>query len=912
MPSSDATASSRQVLIPQYPLRPVFLDRADLAAHGELDDALQEQLRASRCLVVICSPRSARSEHVDREVAYFKSLGRSVRILCLIVDGRPNVADSSDVSLQGSECFTPSLRFEVGADTKRLPIATQAAAADARREGDGIERAVLKIIAGLTGQQFDVLWRRQERDSARKRNIAIASLAGLVVTFGGLAWEARRQQLEAERREQVALARYLAARAPAVQAQMRKDKDALKLVLEAHVRSRNSKGEADAEVQAAIRQVLGQPFFNDILTETTPNKDEDPWPHQASDQWLGWGGSESELRVRFMRAGRLLMSPVMIPGPFEEALYDRRAGSMLAIHADGGLRVWHRHELSERQLSARWPEDLHAQAWIADRQAVLARDGRGCLDVVDVGRSVLSQRRCLARFPLHDLLVARSADGSVIALTSRTDRLVVLIDVTGAQPRAQTLMLNWLGDLPSSLAVDAKGNRLAFGTKAGRAAIWTRQDPGNLRFLGETMGGASTAITFADEERWLFVGSQNGYLTAWQLSDPWRSPMRLRGHEGMIDELHEVSDPMAVLSVPLNGPPRVWRLDAAAAEPWVPDLSRHQRFIWPPKLHALDFAPEGRSLVVAGDHGLLQVWNLAEPGQSPRVLSLGGPAVHIMAASFSRDGRWLTAGNTLGEVAVWPLMQPREGTEERRQLPQGTMAWSVSPLGELGWVAGTRAGSVARWSAQQPGIEISPALHSDLIRGIAVDVKRQTIITVSDDGRVLELPANTTTEPAIELVPPTNEDAAGAVAVSLDGRWLAIARLSGVSLFDRSVAPMKRMPLTDSGFTSSGLDFSPDGNKLAVGANDGVLRIWDTEYPQRAPVLIAAHDAAIRQVAFSPDGLLLATGGFDASVKVWSATPEALVAKACRLLVNRSLSSTAVVKTPGQPVWSRACIGDRH
>ena len=70
-------------------LMPIFRDREELPGSSTLKDNIQEALEQSRYLVVICSPRSAASIWVNEEVLTFKAMGRSDRVLCLIVDGEP-------------------------------------------------------------------------------------------------------------------------------------------------------------------------------------------------------------------------------------------------------------------------------------------------------------------------------------------------------------------------------------------------------------------------------------------------------------------------------------------------------------------------------------------------------------------------------------------------------------------------------------------------------------------------------------------------------------------------------------------------------------------------------------------------------------------------------------------------------
>lgn len=68
------------------PINPVFFAPTDIQPGG-LTEELQERLRASRNLIVICSPNSAQSEWVGKEIKFFHQLGRTKQIYFFIVDG---------------------------------------------------------------------------------------------------------------------------------------------------------------------------------------------------------------------------------------------------------------------------------------------------------------------------------------------------------------------------------------------------------------------------------------------------------------------------------------------------------------------------------------------------------------------------------------------------------------------------------------------------------------------------------------------------------------------------------------------------------------------------------------------------------------------------------------------------------
>ena len=158
--------------------RPLFRDRSELPAAADLDAQIEDALRASRYLIVICSPGAAKSVWVNKEIEAFVGLGRADRVLAIIVDGQPNTGDEQ-------ECFPAALRVAE-------PIA-----ADARRDGDGKDNAKLKLVAGMLGVGFDVLKQRDSHRRIRQFQLAAGFSLILAAGFAGLAFYAERQRAKA-------------------------------------------------------------------------------------------------------------------------------------------------------------------------------------------------------------------------------------------------------------------------------------------------------------------------------------------------------------------------------------------------------------------------------------------------------------------------------------------------------------------------------------------------------------------------------------------------------------------------------------------------------------------------------------------------------------------------------------------
>ena len=178
-------------------LQPVFRDRDELPASGDLGGELRAALAESRFQIVLCSPRAARSNWVNEEILSFKRVHGEGRTLALIVDGEPFAGDDR-------ECFPPALRLKLAPDGGLSDVPAEPIAADIRPGKDGRRLALLKLIAGLSGLRLDALVRRDAtRRQRRMAAITAASLAVALLTIG-LAIYAEGQRRAAERQRRVA------------------------------------------------------------------------------------------------------------------------------------------------------------------------------------------------------------------------------------------------------------------------------------------------------------------------------------------------------------------------------------------------------------------------------------------------------------------------------------------------------------------------------------------------------------------------------------------------------------------------------------------------------------------------------------------------------------------------------------
>ena len=157
------------------PIKPVFFAPTDIQPGG-LNEELQERLKSSQHLIVICSPNSAQSEWVGKEIAFFHQLGRTKQIHFFIVNGKPNSGNPE------TECFNPviktlGLQETLGANVNEEIF---------RWSLLNRERAYVQLISKLLQVEFDSIWQRHRRQMIQRTGLWILATILVLATIVGV------------------------------------------------------------------------------------------------------------------------------------------------------------------------------------------------------------------------------------------------------------------------------------------------------------------------------------------------------------------------------------------------------------------------------------------------------------------------------------------------------------------------------------------------------------------------------------------------------------------------------------------------------------------------------------------------------------------------------------------------------
>jgi WD40 repeat protein len=118
----------------------------------------------------------------------------------------------------------------------------------------------------------------------------------------------------------------------------------------------------------------------------------------------------------------------------------------------------------------------------------------------------------------------------------------------------------------------------------------------------------------------------------------------------------------------------------------------------------------------------------------------------------------------------------------------------------------------------------------------------------------------------------------------------------------RSVTPPWPQKLLHMGSAVRSVEFSPNGEHLACGSNDGIVRLWNGR--NGSCTLLEGHTQLVRCVSFSPNGKILASGSYDHSIRLWKLDDQSH-----RLLEGRNGATNSIAFSPSGSSLASGSVG---
>jgi WD40 repeat protein/TPR repeat protein len=861
VPAQLANAPGRDGPVPAK-LFPIFRDREELPSSADLGEQVNKALQDAAILIVICSPNAAASRWVNEEILAFKRLGRTNRILALIVSGEPNAADKPQFDAK-LECFPPALKFHLGPDGELSAARVEPIAADARPHADGKENAKLKLIAGILGVGFDSL-KQRELEAARLRTriaqtiaggFAVLAVAALAATY--FAWQ---NGIEAARQRDIALTReahFLSDQAN--QALEAGDPQRATLIaLEAlPIKGRDPETpearKALAAAYAAGMEERGAVLLADrALAFSSDGKRIATAAYDKAQIWdTGTGArlgpalkSENEItfavfspdgsrlvtatdnRVRIWdtTTGAAVGQPITRNKPYESNAFEPEGASVAAIFEIGANRFL----VPQRDGSVqRWDA---SSGEVVDAPVPHSGSGTFAGFSVDGRRLVTSTRESVqlwdsaANAPLCPPIAHDRAVHGVVFSPGGTRVLTVGWEPVGMIGQANTTTANGVARLFDAATCAPVGSPLLHdqtivsagfspsskmivtGSSDGTIRIWDAVTTTQLSVMAAPRGLSSVAFT-PDGSSVVAVASDT--LQLWDVAMGELRNSRVKANRAIARVM--LDNDGAIVAFETKDSPHgfsydaveLWNIKARAPLGQVIPLSSDNGTV--------AFSPNDKQFV-AITQGRATLWDSAT---RTSIGAFIGRENGVNAVAFSPDGSRIAAAANDGTVQVLnaasgaPLFAFSHGAKPLRSV-------AFSPDGRR-LLTASEDFTARLWNAADGNPLGSPMKHDDLVRSAIFSADGARIATASAD----------------------------ASAKLWDG--LTAAPIG---------AAMKHPDFVHS------VSFTPDGRHLATTTADAWIRLWDSSSGALLGPMMK-HDASIFSASFSPDGarLLTLSGG---------------------------------------------------
>ena len=273
-------------------------------------------------------------------------------------------------------------------------------------------------------------------------------------------------------------------------------------------------------------------------------------------------------------------------------------------------------------------------------------------------------------------------------------------------------------------------------------------------------------------------------------------------------------------------------------------------------VRTVEFSPVNALLVAsAGESNIIKLWNL----QNDSVQTLRGHTGIVTAIAFSPNGELLASVSDDRTIKLWNVRNQQNITTLR----EGTLFRSVafSPNGQLlatgGWM------HVKLWDVGRR-TEIATFMHDQLVQTVAFSPDAEFLAVgdgLREGGTVKVWDVQKQ-----RVVATLKEDLVfvRSVTFSSDNQYLASSHYNGeVKVWDVSTWEFLRtIPAGD-----YDIAFSPDG-KMIAGTGNGFVNLWWIEDGTKVAEL-PGPTGWMHPVDFSHDGTSLAVGAEDGFVRIW-------------------------------------------
>lgn len=317
-------------------------------------------------------------------------------------------------------------------------------------------------------------------------------------------------------------------------------------------------------------------------------------------------------------------------------------------------------------------------------------------------------------------------------------------------------------------------------------------------------------------------------------------------------------------------------------------------------IRGLNFTPDGRHLVSAGNDKVIRVWDWQSGTTVRRIRGQAGAGIEgqVYATALSPDERWLAVGGRFGEGT--PYQDDIRLYDFTTGRLVGFLKGHTDAITGLAFardgkrlISGGGDKLAIIWDVERRVLVHRLKGHMDHVYGVGFSPDGARAVTGSHD-KTLKLWS--VADGRLITTKSGHKDKVWAVAVS-DGDIASGSQDGEIRLWDGRTGRFLRT-LARQSCEVAALKFTLDGKQLlstcGTTCSENVQRLWEVATGKEL-LAYQGHNNSVLAAALSPDGQLMATGGGNHEIHVWNIKTGQLA---------KRLAGT------GAPVWAAAFSAD--
>lgn len=809
-------------------IRPTFRDVTDLNP-GLLADEINNALCNSEWLIVVCSPRSAKSSWVCKEAQTFIDLGRADRIIPFVIEGTPFSKDTA------TECYPDALLNLTGSK--------EILAANINEMGR--DAAAIKVVARMFNLRFDALWQRYERELRKRRNATMA----IILLFAFIAIGIAVWMIQKDWRMMKMQTRAVA-------------KEAERLV---------SNGDS-----YTARTILLEVLPKDWGWRFWPNR---PFVHEAETALR----NSVEHETAILKGVKAAISPngkiiAAASQGGEMTLYDSTNGALLLCSNRKKMgsysHIW----------SIEFSNDGKLLAYIVDKALKIIDVPTGKLQ--HTIESEYSQFFSLAFSPCSNLIAVGTEYGEIHIFEVGSGRTLSVCKIPNEE---EPNVVNYVRSVQFSNdgihllsgTVDGKVRIINLNTNAIEKTFWGHSDqvvsvmysPDEKRIASvswdnklciwdvhtgklirkETIssieGERCTAVTYHPDGNTIAVASSDHIITILDRNGNKKEQKTM--HFGAINTLCYYPNGKFLLSASYDNTIRIWELDNR--KKWDNNARRHSH----ETISKVLFSPNGDMLLSSSHDKTIKLWS-TKTGNLSQVFE--GHNSWVRSATFCPNGRYIASASDDQTVKIWDVQ-----TGRCIRTLQGHNYWvldvAFSPNGKI-LASSSGDNEIRLWNIQNGKLVKVLRGHTDMVGNIAISKDGALLVSASRDSTIRVWSMKT--GDCIKTVKAHNGRVTN-VSFGPNEEWIVSAGKDNIKIWD--IKSMECVKVLKGKYIVS----CSDEGKMAYVANNNTICILDCHSWEELRNIKCS--SGINSISFSPNGSWIVSSLNGGIIQLWATTP---------------------------------------